>query len=501
MVNVFMMSKILNKHRKQDESLFMQESAQNDRATILKDKSNILEQDTQNTNSSKILEVVSTSKEKDLTPYWNTFCQAMSKKWLWLTEIDCAALDLNLSTPLQTKTVQGSWFSTKVVSPLKQNLLEIYFPLSTFSPVEFTLSESTIVRSKKIRIYPKSTNDFNRYCGLDRYWFNQAVSYLKQDGTKASLGEVRKIQQTRQHPEWAFLCPQRIREHAMNDAVKAVKNAKDKFRQTGIFQEVHFRKKKNHEQRFGFDKKSLNDSFVFSKKGRVNFYATETIPEATIEGTKIKKENGRWFLIIPEERKVKIPETQRLPFVALDPGVRTFNSFFAPEVFGKLGEQDFQRIYRLCLNLDKLISRRSKAKGRSKYRMKQAERRLRWKIKDLIDDLHRKVAFFLVTRFDKIYLPTFETSQMVSKLRSKTARSMLTFGHYRFKEFLKAKAEEYSSEVIDTNEAYTSKTCSFCGKIQNIGSKERMKCSCGVNVDRDLNGARGILLRALLATT
>jgi len=55
--------------------------------------------------------------------------------------------------------------------------------------------------------------------------------------------------------------------------------------------------------------------------------------------------------------------------------------------------------------------------------------------------------------------------------------------------------------VIEVNEAYTSKTCSYCGNIQNIGSKKVMKClSCGATVDRDLNGARGIYLRALAAS-
>jgi putative transposase len=74
-----------------------------------------------------------------------------------------------------------------------------------------------------------------------------------------------------------------------------------------------------------------------------------------------------------------------------------------------------------------------------------------------------------------------------------------SFAHYRFKQFLISKAEEYSCKVRIVSEAYTSKTCSYCGRIQNIGSKKLFKCSCGVNVDRDLQGARGIYLRALVA--
>jgi len=84
---------------------------------------------------------------------------------------------------------------------------------------------------------------------------------------------------------------------------------------------------------------------------------------------------------------------------------------------------------------------------------------------------------------------------MVQKLRSKTARAMLSWGHYRFKEFLKFKGREYSCNVIEVNEAYTSKTCSKCGKLQNIGSKKIFRCKCGLEIDRDLNGAKNIYLR------
>jgi putative transposase len=151
---------------------------------------------------------------------------------------------------------------------------------------------------------------------------------------------------------------------------------------------------------------------------------------------------------------------------------------------------------RLYLGLDSLYSKMA-VEPSKKRKFKLAAERQRWKIFDLIDDLHKKTAHFLVTRFSEIVIPTFETSQMVTKLRSKTARSMLTFAHYRFKQFLLAKAEEYSCKVRIVSEAYTSKTCSYCGRIQNIGSKKVFKCSCGVNADRDLQGARGIYLRAL----
>lgn len=331
--------------------------------------------------------------------------------------------------------------------------------------------------------------------GLTRYWFNQAVEYLKQEGTKASLKEVRKIQYSKEHPEWALNCPQRIREHALNDACEAVKNAKKKFKTTGIFQEVRFRAKKNIVQRFGFDAQSLKKNFIFSQKKFKTYFSFTEDFEVHTEGTEIVYEDGRWFLIVPQKRKIKIPENQRYGIVSLDPGVRNFISFYSEMATGSIGKGDFNHIYYLCLRLDDIISQMSKAKCKKKKNLKLAKRKLMWRITDLIDDLHKKAAYFLVSRYDTIFLPTFETSEMSQKLRSKTARNMLTFAHYRFKMFLKGKAEEYSCKIIEVSEAYTSRTCSYCGIIHPKNSKKRMICDCGANVDRDLNGARGIMLK------
>ena len=77
-------------------------------------------------------------------------------------------------------------------------------------------------------------------------------------------------------------------------------------------------------------------------------------------------------------------------------------------------------------------------------------------------------------------------------------KMMMTFAHYRFKQFLKHKAHETGKLVLDVNEAYTSKTCSWTGEVKNnLGGAKVMVGSDGQRMDRDINGARGIFLRAL----
>ena len=82
-----------------------------------------------------------------------------------------------------------------------------------------------------------------------------------------------------------------------------------------------------------------------------------------------------------------------------------------------------------------------------------------------------------------------------------TARWTYNRTTYRFKQRLLAnKAREYPwCKVLIVDEAYTSKTCGMCGHIhQSLGGNKVFRCPhCSFEIDRDVNGARNILLRFL----
>ena len=138
----------------------------------------------------------------------------------------------------------------------------------------------------------------------------------------------------------------------------------------------------------------------------------------------------------------------------------------------------YSRITRLCLSMDDLVSRMSKASSKTRRSMKKALSRMRWKVWDLIDELHFKSIRFLLDRFDVILLPTFEVSEMVNKLgrklRAKSVRSMLTLSHFKFKQRIKSAARVVGKVVLDVCEAYTSKTASWTGEIKQVGGAKRI---------------------------
>lgn len=129
--------------------------------------------------------------------------------------------------------------------------------------------------------------------------------------------------------------------------------------------------------------------------------------------------------------------------------------------------------------------------------------------KNMVTELHRKVALDLCKNYDTILIPTFETSNMTKKkdpkkatrrkINSKTARSMLTLRHYNFRTFLQHKAVMMGCEAITVDEHYTSKTCGACGCINdNLGGSETFTCpSCGFRCDRDEHAGRNIFIKHL----
>lgn len=478
-------------------------------------KSPTCKKTTRNPKSSKISAPASTSKGKVCVPYWSELCAERSSK-LWLpTAIDWRDLASNSSISLSVKPVEKSWFSTKFLSAPKESLGLTSAPLFTSSLVGSMDGANT--RAKRIRIYPTSSQRalFKQWFGVSRLVYNKTVEFLKQPETKADWKAI-KTGILNSLPDFCKPVPYMIKSIAIKDACAAVSAAKRKYRDTGKIHEVSFRSRKNPSQSLFVQGPAISDAGIYPSISGKGLRYTEALPDKRVgKKSTTGKENladsrmifeyGRWFLCIPTAKMMEMADNQGR-IVALDPGIRTFQTFFTETSCGQIGNGDFSRIARLATHLDDLLSRldpnrKDSVTAKRRYSMRRAAQRLRARIRDLVDELHWKTCRFLVTNFDVIILPTFETSDMVlkckRKIRRKSVRSLLTFSHFRFKQRLKNKASEFGKVVIDADEAYTSKTASWTGEIKQIGGAKFIT-SNGIRVERDINGARGIYLRALV---
>ena len=134
----------------------------------------------------------------------------------------------------------------------------------------------------------------------------------------------------------------------------------------------------------------------------------------------------------------------------------------------------------------------------SNKRYKNRENSIYNKLDNLIDDMHFKTINSLVKDYILIFLPIFE-SQEIARKNKYGNRNLLQMKHYRFRTRLDERCKlEKGTNLIICSEEYTSKTCTRCGLLTDVGSSEVYKCSsCNLVIDRDINGARNIFIKCI----
>ncbi len=201
--------------------------------------------------------------------------------------------------------------------------------------------------------------------------------------------------------------------------------------------------------------------------------------------------------------------TDLLNVVSIDPGQRTFLTWYAPKYgMGKIGNMDSNKLIKICLNMDRLCSLQTKVSCRKRQKLGKVIARLRRRFENLRLDAHTKICSWLTKTFDTIVIPPFNAHLMSKRgervIRSKTVRGLMNWAHGMFRQRLRTMCLSRGKTYVEQNEAYTSKTCSNCGWIHDkLGGREWFVCQNESDdkrtyIDRDVNGARGILLRALL---
>ena len=452
---------------------------------------------------------------RDRRPYWNEDIASFSAAvWRPTGTADSRAA-INTPHGWSSKTAAHSWFSTSRMTTPEPVLPGLYSPAAVQSTTNCSNQGATRQQPRRIQVYPDRTQKLAIATWLiaSRWTYNLTVEIL-QSGIPAVwkhiasmvMPEVKAL-----HPEWDSV-PYQVKRTAVRDACRAMSNVKtfnmelkadqaQGDRADEDFAQLGYRSRQNPRQSCYIPDDAVTEHGVYHTiLGPLRM--AEAVPAGQLE-CRLVQERGRYWLIVPYPAQCDIETPSGDGVVALDPGVRTFLTYFSETECGKLGHHAFGRIQRLCHWLDDLISRTTKEPNRRKRRqMRSAQARMRQRITNLVDELHWQLARWLTRNYRIILLPTFETHDMTQRagrrIRSKTARMMLTFRHYEFKQRLNWKAWQRGALVLDVNEAYTSKTRSWDGAVNTkLGGAKVIRDENGFGMDRDVNGARGIFLRAL----
>jgi len=489
----------------------MQELAQKNSNHQLKIKSKNSYQSTQIPKLYLTLPQLSTFNEKDLKKYWNSQSEDIQSR-LWLpTETDLRGQDLDSFNGLSNYLEGELSHLMRVLRPkvLTRKSLLVSLPASATPTME-----SEVLGTKKIRIYPYDEGKFFEALNLYRRAYNLTVALYTNDGWKDEDGKMLNLR-----PQVKEICKSECDGRIYNSIIvdNAVLKAKETFlkvikanKKNKTNNQISFKSRKLQKQTFAVDR--LTKSKLVAPLAIGKFDSSEVIPDESIgRSCSVTHERGRWYIQTLATIKTKAEIQGDVKTVAIDPGVRTFATCYSQDEVVVAGE-DFARtrLLPLALKVKKLISRRDKIKNIEtedqwkKDRLREIEKKI-WKLQnkkdDLVSDLHDRLAFDLVQENDLIFLPTFETKKMSSrkgrKINRTTVKSMLDLSHYKFKMRLKWYAKKYGKIVVDCNESYTSKTRSWDGTIdEKLGSKKYIKDD-KIKVGRDINAARGILIKQL----
>lgn len=490
---------------------------------ILNTKLNLLNKNFLNTKSLKILGLDLILKDGDLSPFWKGSSEALSKKLLLPTMTDLQELDLNLFSSSANISIQNLQFcQIKTIGHLSQNSMKNLFQSSPITPLN-SMECVNIKYCRKIRFYPTNPQIeyFKKCFGTTRYLYNKTIKMYNQEKFKLNIITARSIimknnkDMNDDDPEkWLIEIPYDTRQLAISAALDAIKSSFALLKNGHINKfSMKMKSKKDKKQIFYVDDKAiknlnlfptkLNDhSKLIVKKKYKKYY--NYIPDSDCI---IQKDGFNYYILIPKEKEIKIDVNRKENIISLDPGIRTFQSFYTPDgIVGDLGNSQLKnKIMKYEKKIDILKSINQKMKNQeknshTKRKILKIERkcfRLRTKVLNIIKDFQWKTSSFLCKTYKIILLPIFKSQELKNNLNEKNNRLLDLLSHYKFQEKMKYQAIKYNCDLKIVTEEYTTKTCGKCGCINNfIGSSKIFWCNkCNVTLERDYQAARNILIK------
>jgi putative transposase len=307
--------------------------------------------------------------------------------------------------------------------------------------------------------------------------------------------------------EWETNTPKEVRAGAVNDVCKAYKTG---FANLALGNIKHFR--------LGFRKKTepnkcllLPSSSVTNNNGILTIGKTFLKKDSKISMGKktikkhknlviehdcrlVKQKNEYWlFVPVPV---VVAEKKEPLNYCGIDPGVKTFMT-----CFGNNGCIEYKYKESVLQKLDKKISyltdrRRTNRKRVTKKRINKLEKRK----ESLVNELHWQTINRLLKMNDFIFYGDIKSHDIVKNGKNHTLNTdMNNLKFFKFKQRLLFKSIERGKKVYETQEHFTTKTCSFCGSMYKPGLSRVYKCeNCKKHIGRDVNAAKNILMKGIL---
>lgn len=505
----------------------MQESVPRIKKKTLKDRSKSLKKNTRDVESSKTSLQESTSKDLVSSPFWNSSIKDMSMKLWSPIKTDCVDLDMKSSNGYLNNEILDSWFSVKIQAKKihLENCQKTYCQSLTSSLLETMDSEQVnrgdggkkkvrkiktkmkipkkdpAAKARKVRIYPneEEKKTLKKWFGCSRYIYNRCIDIYEETRTEV-LSEYRKriINNENYQDEdkkWMLEYNYDLRDEALRDFLKNVNTCKAK----GDDFVMHHRSKKDQYS------KNMSISILSKHWGKRGFFSilssqlknSEKLPlKLSYDSRLIRTCTGKYFIVI-QSPLARTKHSGKDGVISIDPGTKTFLSGY--DTSGNVISigNEMGRIARLLHYRNSLRSKIKKLKKKTKKwkNHKRAFFRISEKIENLIYDFHNKAAKWLCMNFSIVLIPKLNFHKM-RNLNKRCKEKLASLSMCKFVDRFISKSREYNCKVVQVTEEFTTKGCSSCGSLYDVGRSRTYSCpQCYCIMDRDANAAKNILLK------
>jgi len=230
-----------------------------------------------------------------------------------------------------------------------------------------------------------------------------------------------------------------------------------------------------------------------------------------------KSKDSKYYLIMTKNIQKETFENKS-HIISLDPGVRTFQTCYDPSGIileaGTTIKHTIETIIKQIDNHETIINDDINNYKRRKTNKKKKIKKYK-KISNIVDNMHNQLSSYLTKNYNNILVPQLPVKKLVRKwdnkknnepklinrvINSITSRIMNYLSFNKFLTKLKSLCSIRNTKLYIVDEIYTSKTCGRCGYIKtDLNSNKTYKCNdCKLELDRDYNGARNILLKHLI---
>ncbi|MEG0181752.1 MAG: transposase [Peptostreptococcaceae bacterium] len=362
-----------------------------------------------------------------------------------------------------------------------------------------------MILSKKVRLYPSELQEQKLWqsVGTARFIYNWTLAKqeenYKNGGKFISDNDLRKEITQLKKTELTWL-----NEVSNNVAKQSVKDACDSYKRffKGLSDKPRFKSRRKSKKSFYNDNCKLKvkegNLVNIEKVGWIK--TNEQIPtNVKYSNPRISYDNKYWYISLSIEQE-EIKEELTDVSLGIDVGIKDLAICSDESVYKNINKTYVVRkIEKRLKRLQKQVSRKyeQNKKGKEFVKTKNII-----KLEKQIQQVHRRLAnirnnYLHQTTTNivktKPYRVVIEDLNIKGLMKNRhLSKAISKQGFYEFRRQLEYKCKFRGIELVIADRFYpSSKTCSQCGEIKkDLKLKDRVyKCSCGLNIDRDLNAS------------